>query len=38
MSKSTHYQSPYKIRARKKIPYDRDKGINDLLEMGDDIF
>jgi hypothetical protein len=36
MSKSAHYQSPYKIRVSKKLPYDRDKGSKNILEMGDE--
>jgi hypothetical protein len=36
MSNNTHYQSPYKIRARKQLPYDREKGCKDLPETGDE--
>jgi len=36
-SKRTHYQSPYKVRARKIFSYNREKGSNDLLEMGDKV-
>jgi hypothetical protein len=36
MSKNTHYQSPYKIRSSKQLPYEREKGSKDLLKFKDE--
>jgi hypothetical protein len=37
MLKITHYQNPCKIRERKQLPYDRDKGNKDLLGLRDEV-